>query len=273
MPVQGLLALALALPTGALFGIGYGTGVRIGYEQIYPLLFPGDKARNTEEVVTAVKEINKIYDSVGGKEASQMGIADGIASHLSDLKKNLTSEDWNLLIYGPSGDTSLNLRQSKASATTGHSTHSRSYEGPIQETEPPATALDGSDLELVSSGKVSTPEKEEHLARARLLSNPPTAATITSLGKMYERADVITQSQLATWDIERAKKYATARAAKETLDRTPRNTKSYSVAASNANRHKEKYVAYLLKSRQSRNHLIKVAGTNYYNARHWKKHF
>jgi len=116
MVVQGILALALALPTGTLFGVGYGTGVRIGYEQIYPLLFPDGQRGSTTQVVESVKEINKIYDAIGGKEASQMGMGAGIAAQLDDLKKNLTPEDYQALILGSSGPTQSNLSPKKASA-------------------------------------------------------------------------------------------------------------------------------------------------------------
>ncbi len=88
MVVAGILALALALPTGALFGIGYGTGVRIGYEQIYPLLFPKGTRDSPEGVTANIKAINDIYNAIGGKEASQMGIAVGLSSAMSELDQN-----------------------------------------------------------------------------------------------------------------------------------------------------------------------------------------
>ncbi len=70
--------MALALPTGLLFGLGYGTGVRIGYEQLYPLLFPDKLPRNPEQVREAIIGINKTYNAIGGKEASQMGMGMGV---------------------------------------------------------------------------------------------------------------------------------------------------------------------------------------------------
>ncbi len=110
MVVAGILALALALPTGALFGIGYGTGVRIGYEQIYPLLFPANAKgeRNTTSTVQNVKAINQIYDAIGGKEASQMGIATGLASAMGELDKNPDFQDLLKLESTLSGSTSSN---------------------------------------------------------------------------------------------------------------------------------------------------------------------
>ncbi len=89
MVVQGILALALALPTGLLFGVGYGTGVRIGYEQVYPLLFPPNKDnRNVTPTVENIKQINGIYNAIGGKEASQMGIAMGLQGAMEEIDRN-----------------------------------------------------------------------------------------------------------------------------------------------------------------------------------------
>ncbi len=88
MVVAGILALALALPTGALFGVGYGTGVRIGYEQIYPLLFPKGARPDADQTASNIKSINNIYNAIGGKEASQMGIAKGLADAMEIVNTN-----------------------------------------------------------------------------------------------------------------------------------------------------------------------------------------
>jgi hypothetical protein len=134
VPVQGLLALALALPTGALFGIGYGTGVRIGYEQIYPALFPKQLPKNatSKEILTdTIKGLNSVYDTVGGKDASFMGMGAGVANAMDDIRKNLTSEDLKALGLNESGHMQSNLTKRKASAVTEQSTSRDSYSNTV----------------------------------------------------------------------------------------------------------------------------------------------
>ncbi len=110
MVVQGIIALALALPTGLLFGVGYGTGVRVGYEQVYPLLFPADKDnRNVTPTVENIKRLNTIYDSIGGKEASQMGIAKGLSDAMTELNNNPDFQALMELEYTASGRIPSNL--------------------------------------------------------------------------------------------------------------------------------------------------------------------
>ncbi len=110
MVVQGILALALALPTGLLFGVGYGTGVRIGYEQVYPLLFPPNKdQRNVTPTVENIKRINGIYNAIGGKEASQMGIAMGLQGAMEEIDRNPDFQALEALELRLSGRTSSRL--------------------------------------------------------------------------------------------------------------------------------------------------------------------
>ncbi len=110
MVVQGILALALALPTGLLFGVGYGTGVRIGYEQVYPLLFPQDvNNRNVTPTVENIKRINTIYNAIGGKEASQMGIASGLAGAMEEINRNPDFQALEALELRLSGRTQSRL--------------------------------------------------------------------------------------------------------------------------------------------------------------------
>ncbi len=121
MVVQGIIALALALPTGMLFGVGYGTGVRIGNEQIYPLLFPqSDVTRSPEQVAEQIKNINTIYNTIGGKEASQMGMADGIAT-AGELLDNPDFRVLEELESRLSGRTPGSSRQAEPSSQTGTS--------------------------------------------------------------------------------------------------------------------------------------------------------
>jgi len=118
--VQGLIALALALPTGMLFGVGYGTGVRIGYEQVYPLLFPKANSTNTPnsaQVADNLKSINRIYDTIGGKEASNMGIAMGLNSVRSATENNPDFRYLEELESRISGRTPSNLDPHNKSST------------------------------------------------------------------------------------------------------------------------------------------------------------
>ncbi len=110
MVVQGILALALALPTGLLFGVGYGTGVRIGYEQVYPLLFPTKGTdRNVTPTVNNIKQINGIYNAIGGKEASQMGIAMGLQGAMEEIDRNPDFQALEALELRLSGRTQQRL--------------------------------------------------------------------------------------------------------------------------------------------------------------------
>ncbi len=83
MVVSALVQLAIAGPVGILFGLGYGTAIRVGYEQVYPALF-GDKElpKNTE---TILKKLESFYTSVGGLEAHKFGINQGIKNALKAI--------------------------------------------------------------------------------------------------------------------------------------------------------------------------------------------
>ncbi len=108
-----LLQLGIALPQGMLFGIGYGTDVRIGYEQVYPLLFPQGQRHTATETAKVIGDVNKIYNAIGGKEASQMGIAVG----LSNAGKILANPDFQALEESESKSyirTQLKLAELKA---------------------------------------------------------------------------------------------------------------------------------------------------------------
>ncbi len=106
MVVSALVQLAIAGPVGILFGLGYGTAIRVGYEQVYPALF-GDKAlpKDTESILT---RLEKFYTTVGGLEAHKFGINQGIKnalkaidadSELVDLiKKNLNLDSQTITV-------------------------------------------------------------------------------------------------------------------------------------------------------------------------------
>ncbi len=83
MVVSAIMQIAAAAPIGALFGLAYGTSIRIGYEQIYPALF-GDK-EVPKDVDTTIHKMHSMFDAVGGKEASLFGINIGIKKALQEI--------------------------------------------------------------------------------------------------------------------------------------------------------------------------------------------
>ncbi len=114
MVVSALVQLAIAGPVGILFGLGYGTAIRVGYEQVYPALF-GDKElpKNTE---TILKKLESFYTSVGGLEAHKFGINQGIKNALKaidadpelvDLIKKNSSLDSQTITVNLSGTSGL----------------------------------------------------------------------------------------------------------------------------------------------------------------------
>ncbi len=83
MVVSALVQLAIAGPVGILFGLGYGTAIRVGYEQVYPALF-GDKEL-PKDTDTILKKLETFYTSVGGLEAHKFGINQGIKNALKAI--------------------------------------------------------------------------------------------------------------------------------------------------------------------------------------------
>ncbi len=105
MVVQGLIALALAAPTGGLFGLAYGTAIRVGYEIIYPLLFqdiaikqqtigrnkvstltPGKSSTTPAQIADILKGLTEMYTTVGGLEANAFGINTGIKNAMQAIQ-------------------------------------------------------------------------------------------------------------------------------------------------------------------------------------------
>lgn len=84
--VAGLIATLLAPVTGGLFGLAYGTAIRIGYEQIYPALFP---KRGPQGLTSGKKEVIQglvqMYDIIGGKGAHEFGINIGIQNAINNI--------------------------------------------------------------------------------------------------------------------------------------------------------------------------------------------
>ncbi len=79
--MSAIIQVATAPLTGALFGLAYGTAIRIGYEQIYPYLFPADgkgKQPIPSNTTDILRGLEKMYDVIGGKGAHVFGIEQGI---------------------------------------------------------------------------------------------------------------------------------------------------------------------------------------------------
>ncbi len=84
MVVQGLIALALAGPTGGLFGLAYGTAIRVGYEIIFPMLFHDKKP--TKDVNEVFSQMRTTFTAIGGLEANAFGINVGIKNALKQIE-------------------------------------------------------------------------------------------------------------------------------------------------------------------------------------------
>ncbi len=79
--MAGVIAQVAASPAiGAFFGLAYGTSIRIGYEQIYPALFPANEQGKTTSgnLDTVLVKLNGMYDAIGGKEAHAFGLEQGL---------------------------------------------------------------------------------------------------------------------------------------------------------------------------------------------------
>ncbi len=90
--VAGLIATLLAPVTGGLFGLAYGTAIRIGYEQIYPALFPTKGPMGlTREKKDVIAGLVQMYDIIGGKGAHEFGINLGFQHALKGLSKEMAN--------------------------------------------------------------------------------------------------------------------------------------------------------------------------------------
>ncbi len=99
MVVTPILTAALSPVTGALFGLAYGTSIRIGYEIIFPALFNKNEKPGSKDVVKALSDM---YAISGGLEAHKFGIQQGIEM----AKKKTESQDVQTLIALENGLTS-----------------------------------------------------------------------------------------------------------------------------------------------------------------------
>ncbi len=102
------MKMAFAAPTGALFGVAYGTSIRIGYEILFPLLFPPStqgtdkpisrnvtksaiattgshtvrKLASSNSIENIIEQMQKMFTTVGGLEAHKTGMVNGVMSAL-----------------------------------------------------------------------------------------------------------------------------------------------------------------------------------------------
>ncbi len=106
MVVNALMTLAVAAPVGALFGLAYGTSIRIGYEIIFPALF-GDKPTE-KDVDKTLSKMTTMFTATGGLEAQKFGINTGIKNALKAInadpelteliKKNYSLDTQNITV-------------------------------------------------------------------------------------------------------------------------------------------------------------------------------
>ncbi len=83
MVIQSIMQIAAAGPIGALFGLAYGTSIRIGYEIIFPALF-GDKVLS-KDVDATLEKMTTTFTAIGGLEAQKFGINTGIKDALKAI--------------------------------------------------------------------------------------------------------------------------------------------------------------------------------------------
>ncbi len=98
--VAGLIATLLAPVTGGLFGLAYGTAIRIGYEQIYPALFPKRGPMGlTPQKKEVIAGLVQMYDIIGGKGAHEFGINVGIQNAMKGIGQEMfKSPELNQLV-------------------------------------------------------------------------------------------------------------------------------------------------------------------------------
>ncbi len=122
MVVQALVTLAVAGMTGALFGVAYGTSIRVGYEIIFPALFKNTKVSgNATDTLSAMKTL---FTGIGGLEAQNFGINQGVKNALKAMdadeelteliKKNSQQDSLNITINSSGTSTQPSLDQSQS---------------------------------------------------------------------------------------------------------------------------------------------------------------
>lgn len=123
MVISALMQLAIAAPTGALFGAAYGTAIRVGYEIIFPALF-GDKS-TSGSVDKTLDKMQAFYQGVGGLEANAVGINVGMRNalkaidadpELQELIKKNSNLDTQTIIVNLSGSSIKDTKESSQSS-------------------------------------------------------------------------------------------------------------------------------------------------------------
>ncbi len=103
------MQIAAAGPIGALFGLAYGTSIRIGYEIIFPALF-ADKV-TSKDVDATLDKMTTTFTAIGGLEAQKFGINTGIKDALKAI--NADPELMELIKKNSAYDT-LNITVNKS---------------------------------------------------------------------------------------------------------------------------------------------------------------
>lgn len=109
MVVNSIMQIAAAGPIGALFGLAYGTSIRIGYEIIFPALF-ADKV-TSKDVDATLSKMTTTFTAIGGLEAQKFGINTGIKDALKAI--NADPELMELIKKNSAYDT-LNITVNKS---------------------------------------------------------------------------------------------------------------------------------------------------------------
>jgi len=107
MLASSLMQIGAGLPSGFLFGTGYGAGVRFGYEEVYPYL-KGNMSQITNM-------LNIPYASSGFKLASGVTEAQG---KLSKVPPNQNSPVGNLQAPSPRGAGNIQAIETRDPSTS-----------------------------------------------------------------------------------------------------------------------------------------------------------
>ncbi len=91
IPVISEIAKVATAPLiGGLFGLSYGTAIRIGYEQIYPALFPKNTAGKevSKNLPDVLSQLEGFYNLVGGKAMHQFGLDQGLENAIKQFESS-----------------------------------------------------------------------------------------------------------------------------------------------------------------------------------------
>ncbi len=156
--------VAFAMPNGILFGLGYGIAIRVGYEILYPLLFPkGDSTTSDSTGLTLsqssiLSTLTELYSIFGGLGAHNAGIESGIKKAMTDIEQatGINFEQLRNLI-APAPTTYVPPPEPTTTGTNDPSI-------PPSYTNPPATNITPTETDLSFTPTVPTSEQEVHQA-------------------------------------------------------------------------------------------------------------